>query len=929
MPIDTIRPLLSAATPADNSGTVAVGAGIELTFSETVKAGSGKIFVTNGATQAYLGRDGLLHTRIVNATDTRTIDIADSSQVTISGNKVIVNPSADLLGGTRYSVVMEAGVLADLAGNAYAGLADANRLDFTTAAPAPPPADATPPAVVSLALSDVHLETGEHALLTLTMSEAVAGISLAAFTVEGGHLEGLATDDGVTWTARLVPDANSEGSGSVVFAPSAAVDGAGNHGTGEAAATPFTYATPAGLTFALWNDSGIDNTDFITNTGSEQGLDIACSLPLNEGDRVQVSVDGTSFVDAQGGEGEGSWFAGGLQLPAGAGTIIVRVVDASGAVRTSVAQQYVVDTIAPEPSAREATIALAADSDSGSAGDSITSATQPWVVVTLAGRTGYRPGDVIEVQEDGFEGPPVGRTVLAASDFDAGGNLLASTVRVRLTGDMLRGAEGEHTFFVRITDIAGNALPGDYSERMLDLTIDTTAPTLTDTAPDEGDVVDGTLPTITLTFDEDVVLGASTTLVLTSESGDIQEFNGEAGELQWNGESREMTLTLKHTLAPGTHYQLATQGALHDAAGNEGWAAEAVLLRFDTVEEEGGGVIVVPVTPELSLNLDSASASDPGGEAEDGITNDLRINVGGLQAGGSWEYSVDGGESWQLGVEDYFMLDAVTATYEEGQIRVRQYASGEDAQVSETGTMGAVTIDVTAPFAAIDYGSFEFIAGGITMITGRLVGELDEGDVVEFTANRGETWQRAALDGQLYLHDVEIGYGGTIGLRVSDQAGNLGESFNGASTVYVADGYGGSFDIGDGEALFTQGGDDRISIGGTGFAYVDGGHGYDTLDIAIADIDLTAVAGRLNGIENIDLGEAEGTVRTIHVTINAVRSIAGEGPLTVDGDEFDTVVLDDDGWFWEGNDGSYVTWVNDGTTLLIGSGIAVHGGMEV
>ena len=50
------------------------GPPIELTSPEAVKAGSGKIYVTNGATQTYLGRDGLLHLRIVNATDTRAID---------------------------------------------------------------------------------------------------------------------------------------------------------------------------------------------------------------------------------------------------------------------------------------------------------------------------------------------------------------------------------------------------------------------------------------------------------------------------------------------------------------------------------------------------------------------------------------------------------------------------------------------------------------------------------------------------------------------------------------------------------------------------------------------------------------------------------------------------------------------------------------
>ncbi|GGY69746.1 Ig-like domain-containing protein [Pseudoduganella albidiflava] len=925
----TDRPFLSAATPADDSGAVATGAHIELTFSTAVKAGSGKIYVTNGATQTYLGRDGLLHTRIVGATDTRAIDIGDTSQVTIAGNKVTIDPAADLLGNMAYSVVMEAGVLVDQAGNAYAGLVDGNRLDFTTAQPG----DITPPSVLSLALSDDHLETGEHALLTLTLSEAVSGITLADFAVEGGLLEDLATLDGITWTARLVPDAGSEGSGSVAFAPSAAVDQAGNQGIGAPATASFTYATPASLSLRLWNDSGIDDTDFITNAGSDQGLEIHCALPLGEGDRVQVSVDGAEFIDAQQGEGYGYWFASGLQLAAAEGTLTVRVVDAAGTVRTSVAQQYVVDTAAPEASARAATTALAPDSDSGTAGDGITSAGQPWVVVTLAGKAGYRPGDVIEVQEDGYEGPPAGRTVLQAGYFDAGGNLVSQSVRVQLTGGMLHGAEGIHTFFVRIADVAGNTVPGDYSAQMLQLAIDTTAPTLADTAPDEGDVVEGTLPTITLTFDEEMVLDAATMLVLASDSGDVQEFSGKAGDLLWNGDTRELTLTLKHALDAGTHYRLATQGPLQDAAGNAGWVADSVLLRFDTAQGGDGEVIVVPVTPELSLHVDSASASDPGGEAQDGVTNDVRVDVAGLQPGGSWEYSVNGGESWQAGFADYFKLDPVSATYGEGQVRVRQYEAGPESQVSETGMLGPIAIDLTAPGVTIDYASFDFIAGSST-ITGQVMGEFDEGDLVEFTVDRGVTWQRAALDGYLYLHDVELGYGGTIGLRVADEAGNLGGPFFNASTVYVADGYGGAFDIGEGEALFAQAGDDRISAGSTGFAFLDGGEGHDTLDVsqvartgdaAFAMLDLADIAGHLANIEAIDLGDGGSTAFELAFNTESALAMTGGGPLRIAGGADDKVTLDDSQWLWENGDGEFTTWYNGSVAITVDNDIDLVG----
>src|SRR4029077_3136018 len=44
-PPDTTPPTLSATTPADNSTNVAVGTNLVLTFSESVKAGSGNLVI--------------------------------------------------------------------------------------------------------------------------------------------------------------------------------------------------------------------------------------------------------------------------------------------------------------------------------------------------------------------------------------------------------------------------------------------------------------------------------------------------------------------------------------------------------------------------------------------------------------------------------------------------------------------------------------------------------------------------------------------------------------------------------------------------------------------------------------------------------------------------------------------------------------------
>ncbi len=112
--VDTTAPTLNSSTPSDNAAAVAVGDNIVLTFNENVFAGSGNIVISNGAG------------------DTRTIAVGDP-QVSIVGNQVTINPTADFLNSASYNVQMASGALRDAAGNAYAGISNATTLNFDTA----------------------------------------------------------------------------------------------------------------------------------------------------------------------------------------------------------------------------------------------------------------------------------------------------------------------------------------------------------------------------------------------------------------------------------------------------------------------------------------------------------------------------------------------------------------------------------------------------------------------------------------------------------------------------------------------------------------------------------------------------------------------------------------------------------------------------
>ncbi|MGZ5201811.1 MAG: Ig-like domain-containing protein [Telluria sp.] len=115
MAADTTPPQLASSTPADGAIGISQDANVVLKFNELVALGSGKITITDGAG------------------DTRVIDVADASQVSVSGQSVVINPVDSLHTGTSYHVSIDAGAVKDLAGNAYGGTGG-NPIDFKTIA---------------------------------------------------------------------------------------------------------------------------------------------------------------------------------------------------------------------------------------------------------------------------------------------------------------------------------------------------------------------------------------------------------------------------------------------------------------------------------------------------------------------------------------------------------------------------------------------------------------------------------------------------------------------------------------------------------------------------------------------------------------------------------------------------------------------------
>lgn len=114
--VDTAAASVLSFSPADDATNVAPTSNIVLTFSETVVAGTGNIVIS-----------------LADGTTWRTIAVT-STEVTISGAQVTINPGVDMPASTAFYLRIDAGALTDVAGNSFPGITDATVFNFSTAA---------------------------------------------------------------------------------------------------------------------------------------------------------------------------------------------------------------------------------------------------------------------------------------------------------------------------------------------------------------------------------------------------------------------------------------------------------------------------------------------------------------------------------------------------------------------------------------------------------------------------------------------------------------------------------------------------------------------------------------------------------------------------------------------------------------------------
>jgi hypothetical protein len=161
--VDTTPPTVSALSPADGAGNVAVNADLVITFSENVVKG------TEG------------NITIKKTIDDNTVDEIDVTSANVSvSNKTVTISHKTLAINTGYYVLITPGAFKDTAGNDYAGISNKGTWNFTTMN------DTTPPTVTNTALSSGDVLRPDSMLIVEVSDEAGTGINPSSIVVSFG-----------------------------------------------------------------------------------------------------------------------------------------------------------------------------------------------------------------------------------------------------------------------------------------------------------------------------------------------------------------------------------------------------------------------------------------------------------------------------------------------------------------------------------------------------------------------------------------------------------------------------------------------------------------------------------------------------------------------------------------------------------------------
>lgn len=511
--------------------------------------------------------------------------------------------------------------------------------------------------------------------------------------------------------------------------------------------TVATLPTSTIATKRFSSDSGISNTDFLTNVAA-QTISGTTSANLVAGEFVEVSLDnGATWSTATSSVGTTTWSI--AKTLSGSGTLQVRVSNAIGT-GTASTQAYVLDTVAP-------TFSMASNKSSLKIGETAT------ITVTFSEDpgTGFGLPDLI---------------VSGGSVSGLAGSGTTRTMTFTPTAGVNGGMGTIGTVAGPYTDAAGNVAGGSG----IGIAYDTLAPA----APSAPDL---TPATDTGAFNNDNLTNSSSPAFSgTAEAGATVTLyvNGSTvlGSATADGSG---AWSYTASLAEGVHSVTAKAA---DAAGNVGAASAALAVTIDRT---------APANTVTSIAL----SQDSGSSNTDFVTNATSTQrISGtlgaaLLAGERVELSMDNGATWSdggggTGFSSWTVFTALTSS---GVMHVRVLDAAGNATAART---QAYTLDTTPPTTTVatmalsaDTGvsGTDFVTRTATQtISGSTSANLLAGETVEVSVNNGASWTTATSTTGASTWSIVATLSGssTLQARVVDAAGNSGATM---VTNYVLD----------------------------------------------------------------------------------------------------------------------------------------------
>ncbi|WP_429531392.1 Ig-like domain-containing protein [Pseudomonas frederiksbergensis] len=717
--IDSLRPTATivVADPTLSAGETSL---VTITFSEAVSGfDNSDLSIPNGTLSAVSSSDGGI---TWTGTFTPTVGVRDTTNL----------------------ITLNNGGVADLAGNAGAGVTNSANFTIDTVLP-----------TATIVVADNALNIGETSLVTITFSEAVTGFSNADLTIANGTLSAVSSSDGgITWTATFTPtSAVTDASNLITLDNSGVQNASGNAGTGTTDSNNYAIDTDRPTATIVVADAalGVGQTTQVTITFSEA---------VSGFDNSDLTIDNGTLSNVTSSDGGITWTA--------TLTPLAGITDTSNIVRLD--NTGIQDLSGNTGSGTTDSNNYAIDSQ------------RPTATIVLSDTT-LKPGETslvtITFSEavSGFDNSDLtiaNGTLSAVSSSDGGITWTATFTPTIGVTDATNVITLNNT---GVADVAGNAGAGTTDSA--NYVVETQVPTATIVVADNA-LKAGETSLVTITFSEAV--SGFTNADLTLANGTLSNVASSDGGITWTA-----TFTPTVNVTDTTNLISLDNTGVINGSGNAGvGVTDSNNYAIDTARPTA---IIVVADNRLGIG-ETTTVTITFTEAVSGFDlSDLSVANGNL----SNLLSSDGGKTWTATLTPTANINDTTNLILLDSSNVTDAAGNAGAGIAISNNYA---LDATRPTATIVVANPNLGMGQTTLVTITFSEVVNNFDLSDLSVTNGELTNLASSDGgktwtATFTPTASItDPSNFIALdtsNVSDLAGNLGDGVA-VSNNYVIDG---------------------------------------------------------------------------------------------------------------------------------------------